>query len=212
MPQALPEHGRDLFVKEINPGPDAMARLDAYAALLARWQKRINLVGASTLQDVWSRHFLDSAQLYRYLPSSAETLTDIGSGGGFPGLILAVLLTSKGRPTVTLVESNSRKAAFLREAARICKVRAEILNARIENADLIPADVVTARACAPLSKLLPLVHRSMRPNGVALLLKGAHWRNELTAANKEWRIQMEEIPSLTNSSGVVLKLEGFNPN
>ena len=203
---------REAFVKEISPNPEVLARLDVYAQLLIRWQRRINLIGNSTIGELWGRHFLDSAQLLRHLPKSANNLTDIGSGGGFPGLILAVLVAGSGGPTVTLIESDSRKAAFLREVNRICEANAEILNARVENADLIPADVVTARACAPLRKLLPLVKRCVRPDGVGLLMKGARWRDELTGLGKGWKMQVVVLPSLTDTSSVILKMEGFDLN
>ncbi len=206
------QQSRDYFIKEMSPDPETLARLDAYAALLVRWQKRINLISSKTLEALWVRHFLDSAQLFRHIPTSAKTLADIGSGGGFPGLVLAILTSQHGGPVVTLIESDGRKSIFLREANRICKAGAQVLNARAEFADLILADVVTCRACAPLGRLLPLVHRCMRPDGMALLLKGANWRHELTAAEKDWTMQVTEIPSLTDSSGVILKLEGINLN
>ena len=211
MPKTVLERSRDSFVKEICPDPQTLARFDAYAALLIQWQRVINLVGRRTLSALWDRHFLDSAQLYRYLPGSAKTLIDIGSGGGFPGLVLAILIARAGGPSVTLIESDGRKATFLGEVNRICNAGAQVFNGRAESADLIPADVVTSRACAPLCRLFPLVHQCLQPNGVAFLLKGANWRDELTAAEKDWKIQIKEIPSLTDTSGVILRLEGLNP-
>mgnify|MGYP001192634730 CR=1 FL=1 len=205
------EH-RDLFVQEINPGAETLERLDAYEAVLTQWQARVNLVGDSTLPALWSRHFLDSAQIYRHLPASAQALTDIGSGGGFPGMVLAILTSMSGGPTVTLIESNGRKAEFLREANRICAAGAKIMNVRVEGAPILPADVVTARACAPLIRLLPWVYRCLRADGVALLSKGLSWRDELTTAEKHWNMGLAEIPSVTDTSGVILKLEGLNPN
>ena len=205
------EH-RDLFVKEINPGAETLERLDAYDAVLRQWQARVNLISDSTLPALWSRHFLDSAQIYRHLPASAQTLTDIGSGGGFPGMVLAILTSMSGGPIVTLIESNGRKAEFLREANRICAAGAKIMNVRAESAPILPADVVTARACAPLIRLLPWVHRCLGAGGVALLSKGLNWRDELTTAEKHWSMGLAEIPSITDTSGVILKLEGLNPN
>ena len=206
------QQNRDTFVQAAVVTPDALAALDAYADLLIRWQVRINLVGSQTLETLWHRHFLDSAQLFAHLPPDTQTLTDIGSGGGFPGLVLAIMTAHQGGPAVTLIESDARKAAFLREASRVCGAGATIINARVEAAEVPMADVVTARACAPLPRLLPWVFSRLRADGTALLLKGANWRDELTAAEKGWTLTAAKIPSRTDSSGVILKLEGLNPN
>ena len=200
------QQNRDIFVQAAVVTPDALTAFDAYADLLARWQARINLVGPQTLETLWHRHFLDSAQLF------TQTLTDIGSGGGFPGLVLAIMAAHQGGPTVTLIESDARKAAFLREASRVCGAGATIINARAEAVEAPVADVVTARACAPLPRLLPWVFGRLRADGTALLLKGANWRDELTAAEKGWTLTSAKIPSCTDASGVILKLEGLNPN
>ena len=207
-----PKEHREYFIREINPDAKIIEKLDVYDAVLTRWQARINLIGAATLPALWSRHFLDSAQIYRHLPTSTQTLTDIGSGGGFPGMVLAILANVSGGPIVTLIESNGRKAEFLREINRICAAGAKIMNERAERAPILPADVVTARACAPLVRLLPWVYRCLRADGVALLSKGLNWRDELTTAEKHWNMQVAEIPSVTDTSGVILKLEGLNPN
>ena len=206
------QQNRDTFVQAAVVTPDALAALDAYADLLIRWQVRINLVGSQTLETLWHRHFLDSAQLFAHLPPDTQTLTDIGSGGGFPGLVLAIMTAHQGGPAVTLIESDARKAAFLREASRVCGAGATIINARVEAAEVPMADVVTARACAPLPRLLPWVFGRLRADGIALLLKGANWRDELTAAEKDWTLTLAKIPSCTDTSGVILKLEGLNPN
>ena len=206
------QQNRDTFVQAAVVTPDALAALDAYADLLIRWQVRINLVGSQTLETLWHRHFLDSAQLFAHLPPDTQTLTDIGSGGGFPGLVLAIMTAHQGGPAVTLIESDARKAAFLREASRVCGAGATIINARVEAAEVPVADVVTARACAPLPRLLPWVFGRLRADGIALLLKGANWRDELTAAEKDWTLTLAKIPSCTDTSGVILKLEGLNPN
>jgi len=209
---SVAQQNRDAFVQAAAVTPDALTAFDAYADLLARWQARINLVGPKTLEVLWHRHFLDSAQLFTHLPSDTQTLTDIGSGGGFPGLVLAIMAAHHGGPTVTLIESDTRKAAFLQEASRVCGAGATIINARVEAVEAPVADVVTARACAPLPRLLPWVFGRLRADGTALLLKGANWRDELTAAEKGWTLTSAKIPSCTDASGVILKLEGLNPN
>ncbi len=184
---------------------DIRARLEAYLDLLVRWQRRINLVAASTLADPWRRHVLDSAQLAPLLPAAAAAIYDLGSGAGFPGLVLAIV----GRRAVHLVEADARKCAFLAEAARVTAAPAVIVNRRIE--DLAPAcaDVVTARALAPLPELLPLAAGILRRDGIALLLKGRSVAAELTAAAKLWTMRATSIASSSERSGVILRIEGL---
>ena len=206
------QQSRDAFIQAAAVPRDALAAFDAYAGLISHWQTRINLIGPKTLEALWGRHFMDSAQLFAHLPADTRTITDIGSGGGFPGLVLAIMTAHQGGPRVTLIESDARKAAFLREASRVCGAGATIINGRAETTKIPAADVVTARACAPLPRLLPWVFGLLRAEGTALLLKGANWRDELTAAEKGWKMDSTEIPSQTDTSGVILKLEGLNRN
>src|SRR5260370_24859153 len=140
------------FAALIGVSRETLARLEAYAALLAEWNQRINLVGRDSLRDVWRRHFLDSAQLFPYLPQGARSLVDLGSGAGFPGLVLAIL----GVAGVELIEGDARKCAFLREAARIAAAPITIHNSRIAAMPPHAVDVVTARGCASLDQLLVL--------------------------------------------------------
>ena len=142
--------GPDGFAALSGVSRETLARLETYAELLRRWSARINLVGANTLADPWRRHFLDSAQLLAHVPPGTQTLIDLGSGAGFPGLVLAIL----GMPGVELIEADARKCAFLREAARLAAAPVTIRNARIEAAAPRIVDVVTARGCAPLDRLL----------------------------------------------------------
>ena len=177
-------------------------RLAAYAELLVRWQARINLVGPDTIPDLWRRHMLDSAQLLPRLPAGAKRLVDLGSGAGFPGLVLAIL----GAPDVHLVESDSRKAAFLREAARVAETPVTVHAARIEKLSPLAADVVTSRALAPLDRLLGLAEPHLAPGGKCLFLKGRAAEDELTAARKEWIITFGRTPSATDPSGIILEI------
>ena len=180
-----------------------MARLEAYAALLLEWSRRINLIGRSTLDDIWRRHFLDSAQLLPLIPAGTESLVDLGSGAGFPGLVLAIL----GVPGVELVEADSRKAAFLREAARTAGVEITLRPCRIEAVAAHAADVVTARGCAPLERLLPLAQRFIGPRTTCLFLKGERAEEELTAAGKAWTMIVSRHPSRADPGGIVLSLQ-----
>jgi len=181
---------------------ETIERLEIYAALLTRWQARINLVGPDTLPDLWTRHMLDSAQLWPLIPPEARRLADLGSGAGFPGLVLAIL----GAPDVHLVESDARKCAFLRETARQTGTTVTILNHRIEQVAPLSADVITARALAPLSRLLDWAAPHLAPGGQCLFLKGRGAEDELTATAKEWKIGHRRIGSLTDPEGVVLQL------
>ena len=191
--------GREGFAECMHVSRETCDRLAAHLDLLLRWQRRINLVGTATLGDPWRRHVLDSAQLAPLIPSGAR-IADIGSGAGFPGLVLALL----GTGPVTLIESDARKAAFLREAVRITGAPAAVANARAEALDLA-ADVATARACAPLHVLLGLAHR-LAPRG--LFLKGAAAEREVVAARRHWRFSLERHPSRTAPDGIILDVGG----
>jgi 16S rRNA (guanine527-N7)-methyltransferase len=182
---------------------ETLARLEAYAELLTRWSARINLVGRDTLPDLWRRHILDSAQLHRFIPGSAQNLIDLGSGAGLPGLILAIL----GVPGVELVEADSRKAAFLREAARITGAEVMIRPCRIQAVPPHPVDVVTARACAPLDRLLALAAPFLAPHTLCLFPKGERFNEELTLARKASTMDVSVEPSLSDRRGVVLRLQ-----
>ncbi|WP_239020279.1 16S rRNA (guanine(527)-N(7))-methyltransferase RsmG [Novacetimonas pomaceti] len=176
-------------------------RLVSYADLLTRWNARINLVSPRDLVHLWSRHIADSLQLASRIPSGAR-LVDMGSGGGFPGLVIAMATDAQ----VTLIESDQRKAAFLREASRVAGVRTHVIATRIEAADVAPVDVVTARALAPLPQLLQWGVRFLNSEGICLFLKGKNADEELKAANADWRMAVTRIPSRTDADGVILEL------
>lgn len=204
MPRRPPERGGALSAEEagelLGVSRETLERLQAYLDLLARWQKVINLVGPATLADPWRRHILDSAQLMRFWPAGATRLADLGSGAGLPGLILAIL----GVPETHLLESDRRKAAFLREAARACGVAVTVHAARIEEVPPLRADVVSARALAPLPDLLGLAERHLRPGGICLFLKGRNVESELTAARESWTMRALREASLSDPESQIL--------
>jgi 16S rRNA (guanine527-N7)-methyltransferase len=183
---------------------ETLERLEAYAELLKRWSGRINLVSRNTLGDLWRRHFLDSAQLLPFIPDKTRSLVDLGSGAGFPGLVLAIL----GVPSVELIEADARKCAFLREAARVAAAPVEIRNSRIDSLPPRPVDVVTARACAPLDRLLPWAERFIGPGTVCLFPKGEQAGQELAAVAPAWEFDVTRHASRTDPRGVVLCLTG----
>jgi 16S rRNA (guanine527-N7)-methyltransferase len=191
------------FARRAGVSRETMARLEAYVALLAAWNRRINLVGRNTIGEVWWRHILDSAQLLPHLPPGARRLVDLGTGAGLPGLVLAIL----GVAEVRLIESDRRKAAFLAEAIRITAAPAILAAQRIERVAAFPAEIVTARACAPLPLLLDLAQPFLAPGTVCLFLKGRSAAAELTAAEKEWNMRATTLPSVTDERGSILKLE-----
>ena len=190
------------FAEIVPVSRETLARLEAYAELLTRWSERINLIGRDTLADLWRRHMLDSAQLLPLVPDNARSLIDLGSGAGFPGLVLAIL----GVRGVELVEADSRKAAFLREAARISEANVAIRPCRIAAVPRHAVDVVTARALAPLARLLDLAWPFIAPATICLFLKGERAEEELTAARKRWTMSMSMQPSIADPRGVVLHL------
>jgi 16S rRNA (guanine527-N7)-methyltransferase len=177
-----------------------------YGDCLRKWQRAVNLVASATLPDVWRRHFLDSVQLWPYLPPSARRVVDLGSGAGFPGLVLAIL----GAPDVQLIESDARKAAFLQEVARITATPVTIHRDRVESVPPLGADVVTARGCAPLPRLLELAAPHLAPGGVCLFLKGRNVNAELTEALKKWNMRIDRFASRSDPRGVILRLEAVS--
>lgn len=184
-----------------------LSRLKTYAALLAKWQKAINLVGRSTMPDLWRRHMQDSAQLMRLLPSgTGRRLIDLGSGAGFPGLVLAAITDF----SVTLIESDQRKATFLREVARAMDVPVTVLDQRIETVEIDPAEVVTARALAPIDLLCGYTKPLLKADGLACFLKGKTAAEELTIAQEHWTMQVSEHDSLTDPQGSIVCIRTLN--
>lgn len=175
-------------------------RLSRYGELLLEWSEKMNLVARSTLPDMWGRHFLDSAQLIKHIPKEAKVFVDLGSGAGFPGLILAVL----GAPEVHLVESIGKKAKFLSAVAKGLDLNVTVHNQRIESLRDIEADIVTARALTALPKLLSYSKPFFGKNTKAVFLKGEKTQSELTDAKKYWTFKHKVYPSLTSETGQIL--------
>ena len=195
------------FQEQTGVSAETLRRLQIYADLLEKWQKKINLVGPATIPDLWSRHLLDSAQLYPLLPKVDCSVLDFGSGAGFPGLVLAIM----GGPRVTLVESDGRKCAFMAEVMRATATgpAARLENCRIEDLAPTPVDVITSRALAPLDKLLGLAAPFIGESTICLFLKGKRVDEELTDTTKKWKMQVSKIQSQTDPSGTILKLENI---
>ncbi|MFV3127328.1 16S rRNA (guanine(527)-N(7))-methyltransferase RsmG [Niveispirillum sp. KHB5.9] len=195
------------FQEKFGVSRETLEKLEVYAAHLRKWNPAINLVSNTTLEDLWSRHLADSAQVFSLVPDGTKVLVDLGSGAGFPGLVLAIL----GVRSVHLVESDVRKAAFLREVARVTGAPATIHPVRIEVADVPEADVVSARALAELTLLLPWAHGMLRPGGVCLFPKGRTAEDELTAVKDSWNMRIERFPSQTDPAGTILRISDLSP-
>ena len=198
------------FQNLLNVSRENMERLSIYAERLKRWNTRINLVSTASMTDLWRRHILDSAQLIDHLPPQATKIVDLGTGAGFPGLVLAILSEHRTH----LIEADTRKAAFLVEVARLTEASASVHMARIEDLEPFPVDVITARALAPLPRLLdiaaPILEISVDRIPICLFLKGAKWREELTTAQKEWKIRANSFASISDPTGRVMVLDNVS--
>jgi 16S rRNA (guanine527-N7)-methyltransferase len=206
--------GPDDLAAAASVSRETLDRLKRYAELLADWNTRHNLVSDRSLAEVWKRHFWDSAQIADLVPARAKTVVDLGSGAGFPGLVLAML-----RPElrITLIEATRKKYDFLKVVAAELGLEADIRNERIEEVTPQTFDVITARACAPLSQLLSYAQRFWARGSVALFHKGQNLASELTEAHKSWRIQVEQHSSRSDPSGIILEIRelqrvGRKPN
>jgi len=200
----------------IDVSRETSERLMCFERVLLKWNPRINLVSRNSLEGFWERHVEDSAQVFKGFmdePGSSGPLkwVDLGSGGGFPGLIVAILAAQHApNCSVTLVESDQRKSAFLRSAARECDLEVRVLSKRIEQIENLEADVLSARALADLDQLLEFAEMHLKPDGIALFPKGAKWKKEVDNAAIRWRFDHVAIKSLTEEEAVVLKIKGVS--
>jgi len=198
----------------INIGVDVsretIDRLQAHLDLVVKWTKQINLIAPMSSQDAWHRHVLDSAQIYQYAPDFIHWI-DLGSGGGFPGVVCAIIAKERNPSArFTCLESDLRKATFLRTAARELDLNLVVMTDRIQVASPQSADIVSARALSPLPKLLALVDRHLSPTGTAILMKGQNHAEEIADASAKWTYTLESFPSMTDKRSRILALKGLN--
>ena len=182
---------------------ETQEKLDCYVQLLIKWQARINLISSKTLPEIWHRHILDSAQLVFYLPKTPSVILDMGSGAGLPGVILAILT----RHQLHLVESDSRKIAFMRTALRETGTSAILHEQRMEAVPALRPDIITARALAPLSQLITLASAQHHEKIKYLFLKGREAKQELTALPACPKMEAECLPSMTDSQASIIRLK-----
>ena len=198
----------DYLTRHLGADANANTRLDAYIGLLHDWQKRLNLVGKASLPHLWQRHILDSAQLLTHFwDKRGGRIMDIGSGAGFPGMVLAILIA--GTTPVILVEANGRKCRFLETVAKQCGVLVDIIHGRIEDLPPMQPSVITARAVAPLAKLFAWTQKQHHADLLCLFMKGKHSTAELTAAQQYATIQTTMLASITHADGVIVTCRGF---
>ena len=190
---------------------ETFERLEIYAALVEKWTPRINLIARSTLPDIWTRHFADSAQVLNHVRHPIDHWVDLGSGGGFPGLVVAILGMDLRSPNmVTLVESDARKCSFLRTVIRETDAPARVITGRIETMPSLQADILSARALANLSALLSFAERHLSPGGTALFSKGAQWQEEVIRAQSKWNFDYQIATSEIESGSVILSITGVS--
>ncbi len=200
-------NGREEFAAYTNVSRETLQRFDLYADLIKKWNRVINLVAPSTLDDLWTRHFLDSAALFKTVDVPDGKWVDLGSGGGFPGAVVAILASEKSTSlAVTCIESDVRKAAFLRTLSIETGVSFNVLSRRVEDTPAQNVDIVSARALAPLPKLLDYAIPHLKPGGKAVFLKGEHWQAEVEEALASHRFSVKNIPSPTNPKSAILVL------
>ncbi len=199
----IEREARNRLAADFGVSRETLSRLDRLVAIMDDWRVRMNLIGPREFDRVWSRHILDSLQLLPHMPA-VQTCLDLGSGGGFPGLILAA---SAPPPfSITLVESVGKKCAFLQAVVSELDLPARVIQSRIEAIDAFPVDVVTARAVAPLPKLLEYAAPWLENGALGLFHKGKTWHEELDAANRHWQLRHTPCPSLTDPAAVILKV------
>lgn len=194
-------------VSGLNVSRETEDQLNTFFQLLEKWTQKINLVAPKSMENAWTRHFLDSAQVFAFRSCDAGTWVDFGSGAGFPGLVCAILAKEK-YPDLdfTLVESDARKSIFLRTVVRELGLGTQVLNQRIENIGSLNADIVSARAVASLDKLLPLAKQHLSQDGKCLFLKGERWQKEVSEARKTWNFSMTNHKSKTDDNAVILEI------
>jgi 16S rRNA (guanine527-N7)-methyltransferase len=210
--QLADARARSQLASDYHVSRETMLNFERYQLLLLKWARRINLVGPSTLANFWDRHISDCAQLLPIMGSNTLKIADFGAGAGLPGLVLAALLKDRADGShVTLVEASSKRCAFLREAARILDVRVTIINEKIEDVVAYPIDIVTARAFAPLDKLLSYSHPWAQLGARIVLLKGEDVQREIEEASTNWAFQSRIDTSVTDSRGCVVEILNLKP-
>ena len=195
-------------MKSFNVSRETLENFCEYENLLCKWNKKINLVSKKTLVDIWDRHFLDSAQIINHVDASEKRWVDVGSGAGFPGLVVALLLRERKIDCdVVLVEKSAKKVFFLNEVIRKLNLNVKVVNKRVDCIDPLNADILTARAFSELKELIELAHRHRKERGICLFLKGENYRSELDKTLNYWFIDYDVFDSLSKSFGKIIRVK-----
>ena len=196
------------FIKSLNVSRETLNSFYEYETLLSKWNEKINLVSKNTLVDIWERHFLDSGQIIKHVEASGKRWVDVGSGAGFPGLVVALLLRDRKIDCdLVLVEKNPKKGFFLSEVIRKLKLSVEVVNDNIDTLEPLKADILTARAFSDLNKLIEIAFRHRKKEGICLFLKGENYRMELDKTLNYWFFDYDIVDSLSSSSGKIIRVK-----
>ena len=196
------------FVKSLNVSRETLNGFYEYKTLLSKWNEKINLVSKNTLVDIWERHFLDSGQIIKHVEASGKRWVDVGSGAGFPGLVVALLLRDRKIDCdLVLVEKNAKKVYFLKEVIRKLNLSVEVVNDNIDTLEPLNADILTARAFSELNNLIEIAFRHRKREGICLFLKGENYRFELDKTLNYWFFDYDILDSLSNSSGKIIRVK-----
>ena len=196
------------FIKRMDVSRETLNGFHEYVVLLSKWNKKINLVSKNTLVDIWERHFLDSGQIIKHVEASGKRWVDVGSGAGFPGLVVALLLRDRKIDCdLVLVEKNPKKGFFLKEVIRKLNLSVEVVNDNIDTLEPLNADILTARAFSELNNLIEIAFRHRKKEGICLFLKGENYRIELDKTLNYWFFDYDIIDSLSSSSGKIIRVK-----
>ena len=204
--EPVSEFGPEEFLKAASVSRETLENLKLYAEMLRQWNAIHNLVSKGSLEDLWRRHFFDSAQLAPLIPATARSLVDLGSGAGFPGLVLAEIFRKRQEFRTVLYEATEKKCRFLADVAARLDLDVDIRNARAEGATAEAFDIVTARALAPLPELLAYAQRFFGEDTIALFPKGQNLASELTNSHKSWKMITNKHPSMSDPTGIILEV------
>lgn len=191
-----------------NVSRETVERLELFEELVARWTTKINLISKATSGDIWNRHIVDSAQIYHLAPMRFTHWADFGSGGGFPAVVVAAMAAEFNPDArITMLESDQRKSVFLRTAVRELGLNAEVISKRIDEVSPLEADVISARALASLSKLLLFADLHLSDGGICIFPKGRGAEDEIVDARQDWRFELRQTQSITDSSARILTIK-----
>lgn len=201
-------------LSQYNVSRETISKLEQFAELLKDWNQKMNLVSRNSIEVLWERHILDSVQLINYISPTIKTLVDIGSGAGFPGLILAILMQEKiPDAKITLVESITKKTVYLKDVCERLKLsNVSVKNERVENLKIAAPEVITARAVAALDILCGYVSKINGNKTESLFLKGQSYKEEIAAAQKNWKFDLDVFSNKYSEDGVILKLNRLRKN